>query len=176
MKYTHMDLGFLYYTLPALLIALTAFFLIDRMLRNDEKRRNFELRKDTQSQLLALRLRAYERLTLLLERTAPNTMVLSVLKPEMTCFDLQRELLSTVRQEFAHNVSQQIYVTSELWAAVKVVQESLLNLINICSSKCSPDDKASVLAELIVQVYAGNEAPPSETALDMLKKEVARML
>ena len=94
----------------------------------------------------------------------------------MICFDLQRELLSTVRQEFAHNVSQQIYVTSELWAAVKVVQESLLNLINICSSKCSPDDKASVLAELIVQMYAANEAPPSETALDMLKKEVARML
>ena len=163
-------------TIPALLVLITAYFLIDKLLKNEDKRRNFELRKNNLSQVTPIRLRAYERLTLLLERTTPNTLLLNVMKPEMTCFDLQRELLASVRQEFSHNISQQIYVSNELWNAVKVSQESLLQLINICASKCPPDKMASVLAEIIIQVYSSNEQPPSEIAIEMLKKEVGQFL
>ncbi|MDR1585138.1 MAG: hypothetical protein LBS07_03045 [Prevotellaceae bacterium] len=166
----------LYITIPALLVLLTAYLLIDKLLKNDERRRNFELRKNNLSQVTPVRLRAYERLALLLERTMPNTLVLNVVKPDMTCFDLQRELLSTVRQEFGHNASQQIYVSARLWEAVKATQESLLRLINMCASKCPPDAKASALAEMIVQVYSSSEQTPSETTLGMLKKEVQLLM
>jgi len=163
-------------TLPALLVLITAYFLIDKLLKSEDKRRNFELYKSNLSQITPVRLRAYERLTLLLERTTPNTLILNVMKPEMTCLDLQRELLSSVRQEFSHNTSQQIYVSSELWGAVKASQESLLHLINACASKCPPDREASVLAEIIIQIYSSNEQSPSETTIEMLKKEVGQLM
>ena len=79
-------------TIPALLVFFTAYILLDKMLKNDEKRRNFELQKKNTTATTPLRLRAYERLMLVLERTTPNNVVLEVIKSEMTCFDLQAQL------------------------------------------------------------------------------------
>ncbi len=159
-------------TIPALLVLITAYILLDKMLKNDEKRRNFELQKKNTTATTPLRLRAYERLMLVLERTTPNNVVLEVIKSEMTCFDLQAQLLATIRQEFGHNASQQIYVSSELWTAIRATQESLIKLINICATQCVPTAPAPELAEKIIQVYAQSEQTPGEIATELLKKEV----
>ncbi|HPC26923.1 MAG TPA: hypothetical protein PK410_05285, partial [Paludibacteraceae bacterium] len=158
--------------LPALLVLLTAYLLLDKLLRNEEKKRNFEIFKNNVSIITPIRLRAYERLIILLERTAPNKLILNVLKPNMTSFDLQTELLNTIRQEFAHNLSQQIYVSNELWNYIQATEESLLRLINMCASQCNPADSANVLAEKIIEVYNASEHTPTEQAIEKLKAEV----
>jgi len=158
--------------LPALLVLLTAYLLLDKLLRNEEKKRNFEIFKNNVSIITPIRLRAYERLIILLERTAPNKLILNVLKPNMTNFDLQTELLNTIRQEFAHNLSQQIYVSNELWNYIQATEESLLRLINMCASQCNPADSANVLAEKIIEVYNASEHTPTEQAIEKLKVEV----
>ncbi|HOO18722.1 MAG TPA: hypothetical protein PK296_00870 [Paludibacteraceae bacterium] len=158
--------------LPALLVLLTAYLLLDKLLRNEEKKRNFEIFKNNVSIITPIRLRAYERLIILLERTAPNKLILNVLKPNMTNFDLQTELLNTIRQEFAHNLSQQIYVSNELWNYIQATEESLLRLINMCASQCNPADSANVLAEKIIEVYNASEHTPTEQAIEKLKAEV----
>ena len=158
--------------LPALIVFLTAYLLIDKLLRNEEKRRNFELRKNNMSTITPIRLRAYERLMLVLERTTPSTLIVSVAKPQMTNIELQTELLSSIRQEFSHNASQQIYVSNEIWIGMRGAQESLLRLVNTCASKCNPVNSASELAELIIQVYGATEQTPTEMAINLLKKEV----
>ena len=162
--------------LPALLVLLTAYLLIDKMLRNDEKRRNFELRKDNASTLIPIRLRAYERLILVLERTTPSTMIVSVAKPNMTNIELHTQLLESIRQEFSHNLSQQIYVSDEIWNYIRSAQESLLRLVNTCAAQCNPAKSASELAERIIQVYGASEQTPTELAIDKLKKEVRNYL
>lgn len=162
-------------TIPALLVLVTAYILLDKMLKNDEKRRNFELQKKNISATTPLRLRAYERLMLVLERTKPTNVVLNTIKPGMTCFELQSQLLSTVREEFGHNASQQIYVSSELWSAIRVAQESLIQLVNLCAAQCAADAAGSELAEKIIQLYAQSENSPGEVAADMLKKEVREL-
>lgn len=161
--------------LPALLVLLTAYLLIDKLLRNEEKRRNFELKKESASALTPIRLRAYERLTLVLERTSPNALILSVAKPQMTNMELHTQLLAAIRHEFAHNMSQQIYVSDEVWNYMRAAQESLLRLVNSCASQCNPAESASLLAEKIIQVYGNSDQTPSELAMGKLKKEV-RML
>lgn len=158
--------------LPALLVLLTAYLLLDKLLRNEEKKRNFEIFKNNVSIITPIRLRAYERLIILLERTAPNKLILNVIKPNMTNFDLQTELLNTIRQEFAHNLSQQIYVSNELWNYIQATEESLLRLINMCASQCNPADSANVLAEKIIEVYNASEHTPTEQAIEKLKVEV----
>lgn len=158
--------------LPALIVFLTAYLLLDKLLRNEEKRRNFELRKDGLSAITPIRLRAYERLILVLERTTPSMLILSVAKPEMTNMELHTQLLATIRQEFSHNLSQQIYVSNEIWTCIRGAQESLLRLVNTCSSQCNPANSANELAERIIQVYNASDRTPTELAIELLKKEV----
>ena len=164
------------YILPALVVLQTAYLLIDKLLRNEEKRRNYELRKDASATLTPIRLRAYERLILVLERTIPSTLIVSVAKPGMTNLELHTQLLASIRQEFSHNLSQQIYVSDEVWTHIRSAQESLLRLVNSTAADCQPNDSASVLAELIIQVYNSSENTPSELAMDKLKKEVRILL
>jgi len=159
-------------TIPALLVLVTAYILLDKMLKNDEKRRNFELQKKNTTATIPLRLRAYERLMLVLERTKPTNVVLESLKPSMTSFELHAQLLTTIREEFGHNASQQIYVSNELWIAIRTTQESLIQLVNICAAQCAADTQGSELAEKIIQLYAQTENSPGEVAAEMLKKEV----
>lgn len=158
--------------LPAILVLLTAYLLIDKLLRSEIKRRNFELRKESLSTLTPIRLRAYERLILVLERTTPTALILNVAKPGMTNMELHTQLLAGIRQEFSHNLSQQIYVSNEIWTCIRSAQESLLRLVNTCASKCNPDNSANELSERIIQVYNASDQTPTEVAIDLLKKEV----
>lgn len=162
--------------LPALLVMLTSYLMIDKLLRNEEKRRNFELAQKNASTVMPIKLRAYERLMLVLERTSPNTIVINTIKPGMTNFELQTQLLASIRQEFAHNASQQIYISNELWTTIKSTQESLIQLINSCALKTKPNENAASLAELIIQVFASSEKTPTEIATDLLKKEVRTLM
>ena len=158
--------------LPALIVLLTAYLMINKLLKNEESRRNYELKRNSQSTITPIRLRAYERLILVLERTTPSTLILNVAKPGMTNMQLHAELLASLRQEFSHNLSQQVYVSDEIWNYIRGTQESLLQLINTCASKCNPNESASALAELIIQVYGSSEQTPTELAIEKLKKEV----
>ena len=162
--------------LPALLVLLTAYLLIDKLLRNEEQRRNFEIRKMNSSIVVPVRLRAYERLMLVLERTIPNSIVISTMKPGMTSFELHTQLIENIRKEFSHNSSQQIYVSNELWNAICLTQESLIQLINGCASKVQPEMEATKLAEIIIQVYSSVEQTPTEIAAKLLKKEVSQLM
>ncbi len=118
----------------------------------DQKRREHELRKANATTITPVRLRAYERLMLVLERTSPSQLILQTIKPGMTNLELHQQLLHNVREEFGHNLSQQIYVSNELWTAVISARESLIQLINICSSQLQAGNNASELAERIIQL------------------------
>lgn len=159
-------------TIPALLVLLTAYLLLDKLLRNEDNRRKFELTKSNLTTLTPIRLRAYERLILVLERTLPANLIVNTIKPEMSNMELHTLLLATIRQEFSHNISQQIYVSDNLWIYIRGAQESLLKLINTCAAQCNPSNSGAELAERIIQVFSSSEKTPSEVAIEKLKTEV----
>ena len=162
--------------LPALLVFLTAYFLLNKMLNNEVDRRNKKLKSKVAGETIKIRLQAYERLALVLERMTPNVLILNTIQPNMNCIDFQKELMNTIRNEFSHNLSQQIYVSDELWNSMKVVQETLLKLVISCSSQFPPTNSATDLAEQIIQVYASTEQTPTEYALLKLKEEVRQFI
>ena len=157
--------------IPSVLVFLTAYFLIDKFLKSEQNRRKFELHKSSLSVITPIQLRAYERLILVLERTTPSTLILGVAKQKMTNIELQTELLASIRQEFGHNLSQQIYVSNEVWNYMRTAQESLIKLINTCSASCNPTESASFLAEMIIKVYNDSQNTPTEIAIEKLKSE-----
>lgn len=169
-----MDVFFdiLKYILPSLVVLGAAYVVLSKQLANEADRRNFELRKLNVNQVTPVRLRAYERLTLLLERTKPEAMLLRLNLSHLTNFNLQTQLLQTIRDEFDHNMGQQIYVSAEAWTLVMNARESLMRLINGAAAQVQPSESAMQLAESVIQTYASKETTPTEIALDFLRKEV----
>lgn len=166
----------LQYLLPAILVLATAYLLIDKLLKNEEARHAFELKKQNHPNIVNLKLRAYERLMLLLERITPGNMLLSKIQSGMSALELQSVLLNDIRKEFEHNYSQQIYVSAELWEMIMDAQENTRQLINLCSAQCAPDDTASKLATMIIQVYDSKNETAIDAAKEGLKNEVSAIL
>lgn len=160
------------YILPAFIVMMTAYLLFDKMISNEEKRRKFELTKKDRSSIIPLQLRAYERLMLLLERSNPANMVLQVIKPGMTCLEFQTQITDHIRKEFEHNYAQQLYVSDELWLAIKNTQDNLIKLINTSAIRFKTDEPATQLAENIIRIYAETQENPTQIAVGILKKEV----
>ena len=166
----------LLYFVPALLVLVTAFFLIKKFLDDSYKLKLLEVRKASQKDILPLRLQAYERLCLFLERITPVNMIPRVHQSGMTAKQLQSQLLTTVRTEFEHNLSQQLYVSSAAWEAVKNAKEDVVKLVN--SAVVSTTDNASALdlSKAIFSIVIRNETSPTQKAIDFLKQETRSIL
>jgi len=159
-------------TIPGLLVLLAAYYVMDKMVKNDERRRYYELKRETAKVLSPVRLTAYERFALFLERINPESLILRVQLPGMKVQDLHMALLATIREEFEHNVSQQIYISPELWLVIRNAKESLVQFINTYSAKVPDDLPAIELAKVLIESYNGIENSPIDIALGVLKAEV----
>ena len=95
-------LEILKYTLPAFIVFLTAYFSIRQIIKNTEQIRKTELILGNQKIITPIKLQAYERLVLLLERLSPDSLIMRVSKLDMTSKQLHTTLLSTIRSEFEH--------------------------------------------------------------------------
>jgi len=99
------------YTLPALIVFLTAYFLIRAFIRNDQDKRKHEIVLQNQKNVTPVRLQAYERVILFLERISLESLIMRTSKQGMTSKQIQTSMLNTIRAEFEHNLSQQVYIT-----------------------------------------------------------------
>ena len=103
------------YTFPAALMLLLTYLLLSNFLDNEEKRRTFYLKKDLQKKSLPMRMQAYERVVMLLERITPNHLVIRVKPNKLTIGQYRKTLVEAVRQEFDYNITQQVYLSDEAW-------------------------------------------------------------
>lgn len=156
--------------LPSLIVAVSAFFIVKYFIENDQKKRMLELKFQSKSITTPVRLQAYERMALFLERIEPNQLLFRVNNPELTAAQMQAVLLSTIRSEYEHNMSQQIYISPEVWESIKRAKENVVNAINIAAGKLSPEAMAIDLDSAIFQITA--EESPIAAAMKNLKKEI----
>ena len=121
---------------------------------------------------MPLRLQAYERLILFLERISPNNLLGRVYQPGLTVREFHLELLSGIRSEFEHNVTQQIYVSQEVWNNVRTAREEIVTMINSAASSIDPNAKASELNKTIFENLMKEDNNPAQKAIDFIKNEV----
>jgi len=146
---TFMDLLRIF--LPALLVMLTAWLVIRSMLRDDQERRRQDLLLQTVKTVTPVRLQAYERVVLFLERITPESLIMRTARPEMTAQQLQSALVSGVRSEYEHNLSQQIYMTNEAWEMVKNARGTVVRLVNSVASKLPPNATGEELSRMLLE-------------------------
>jgi hypothetical protein len=162
--------------LPAGAVFAAAFLLVQKFLQNDQKRREHELKKSALATITPLKIQAYERIVIFLERIHPNSIIVRVNKHGMTSQQLHLELIKTIKTEYEHNLSQQIYVSHATWELVKTSKEEIIKLINISSTKVAHDSSSNDLAMMILNITANlDKKLPNEVALEYIKKEVAQI-
>lgn len=156
-----------------ILVLIMAYIILDRFFRNAERKRYFEMKKEAAKALNPIRLTAYERLALFLERINPESLILRTQAPGMSSQMLHLALITTIREEFEHNVTQQIYVSNDVWLMVRGAKENLLMFINTIASQMPDNVPAVELGKVLIEKYNESEsATPIQAALEGLKKEV----
>jgi predicted O-linked N-acetylglucosamine transferase (SPINDLY family) len=168
-------LEILKYTLPALIVFITAILILRAMIKNDQQKRNLEINLANQKTILPLRLQAYERICMLLERISPESMIMRVNQPNMKAQQLQNELINTIRAEFDHNLSQQVYISHEAWEMVKKARANIIQLINTASEQIKPDASSITLSKKILELVMEHNISPVGPALNFIKKEVQEL-
>jgi hypothetical protein len=142
------------------------------LIKNDQKRRDFEIMVKNKNVITPIQLQAYERLTLFLERISPDALVMRLNKENMTSQQLQNEILKTIRAEFDHNLSQQVYISSKAWEMIKHAKERTIKLINTTATAVKPDTPAIHLSKAVLEKVAEQDEIATRTAIEYLKKEV----
>lgn len=161
--------------LPATAVLLCAYFLVKTFLDNETKKREFEIRKNASSQITPIRLQAYERLLIFLERIHPVQLAIRLNQAGINTDQLHREMLKSVKSEFEHNISQQLYVGADTWDLIKTAKEETIKIINLSYQKVNAESKGVELAQIIIQLTSSVDKLPSQIAVEKLKKEAARL-
>jgi hypothetical protein len=160
------------YILPAIIVFFTVYFMMRHFLSNDEKRRRSETIISNNKIITPIRLQAYERIVLFLERISPESLLVRIKKQGMTSQELQSALLKQIRAEFEHNLSQQIYMTQEAWDVVVNSKENMVKLVNLSALEVNPASPSIELGKIIIEKTVG-EKSPTRSGIDMIKKEVS---
>ena len=121
-------------------------------------------------------MRAYERLSLLLERTTPEHILVDMPLAEMTVLQVQQRLMQTVRMEYDHNLSQQIYVSDEVWQLISTAKEQTIAFINAMAQQLPAGSTALDYAKALITAYSSNGETANDRALQALKDEARSLL
>ena len=163
-------LSYAAYLLPAIVVGIIAYYFFKGHIANEEGRRRYLIQKEAQNKVLPMRMQAYERLSLLLERIDPNKLLIRV-KPFADEIEKYEALLiQNIEQEFEHNVTQQIYVTPECWNLINAAKNATIHIIRqaVMHEKTG---NADAVREYLLRNFM-EEITPSQKALAYIKKEV----
>jgi hypothetical protein len=164
------------YCIPALCVLLATWLVMRQFYKAESEKRLWELKSLAQKEISPVRLRAYERLALLLERTTPEHMLLELDLGELTVLQVQQHLMRTIRMEYEHNASQQVYVSAEVWAMIMNAKEQTVAFVNTIAQQLPAESTALDYAKMLITAFATNGDTPNELALQALKKEAQTLL
>ena len=156
--------------LPALIVGALAYYFFKSFLKSEEGRRRFLLVKDNQKTALPMRLQAYERMTLFLERISPGKILFRVKPNSDDPVQYEQLLVKTIEQEFEHNLAQQIYLSGDCWDYIKTAKNATIGLIRKANG-LDEVTTADALRETILKNLIEKPAP-TDAALAFIKKEV----
>lgn len=161
------------FAIPSLITGVIAYYFFREHTKNEDGRRRFLLKKDLQVNALPLRLQAYERMALFLERITPSKLLIRVTPISSNKNDYESLLIQAIEQEFEHNLSQQIYISDKCWSIVTTAKNATIQLIRK-ANMLEKTDTANKLREVVLTEMM-ERTSPSDTALSYIKNEVSEL-
>jgi hypothetical protein len=161
------------FTLPSLITGAVAYYLFDAHFKDQQNTRRWLLQKDNQSASLPIRLQAYERMTLLMERINPSQLMVRINPISEDKNEYRNFVIAQIEQEFEHNLAQQIYISNEGWSVIVTAKNATIQMIRLAAQH-EKVTNADSLRELVISDLL-QKASPSSTALAYLRNEVSQL-
>ena len=162
------------YTMPSLISGLIAVYYFKEYTKSDVGHQKMQLLREGKKHTTTLKLQAYERMTMFLERITPSNLIFRVKVQNENKQAYEMSLIHTIEKEFEHNITQQIYISDECWNVISTSKDSTIQLI-IDVAKDTTITNSDQLREAILNKVMKKQTP-SDTALAVIKKEVRRIL
>lgn len=161
------------YTFPAIITGLVAYYLFNSYFKDQLNTRRWLLQKESKKEILPLRLQAYERLTLFLERINPSQLLVRITPISEDKDEYAQFVIAQIEQEFEHNLTQQIYLSEECWSTLLTVKNTIIQMILLAAKK-EEISNANQLRESILKNLLEKQSP-SNMALAFIKNEVSQL-
>lgn len=161
------------YTFPAIITGLVAYYFFNAYFKDQQNTRRWLLQKDNRKDTLPLRLQAYERMTLLMERINPSQLLVRIAPISDDKNEYANYVIAQVEQEFEHNLAQQIYISDECWSIITAAKNATIQIIRLAVKNEKVAD-ANQLREVILSDLL-EKTSPSNAALAFIKNEVGQL-
>jgi hypothetical protein len=160
---------------PSAMVFGVAYYFLNKVNTDKALAHTAELRKDRQSHILPMKVEAYQRLILFLERIHPNSIVMRLHNPTKNATLMQHELLEHIRSEFEHNIAQQMFVSPKAWDMVKRAKDDVTQLVHISGKQMDVSSSATDLSSKLFELTAQVDPFPTDIATRFLKEEFQSM-
>ena len=161
------------YTIPSLITGGVAYYLFDSYFKDQQNTRRWLLQKDNRKDTLPLRLQAYERMTLFVERINPSQLLVRIAPISDDKNEYANYVIAQIEQEFEHNLTQQIYISDECWSIITTAKNATIQMIRM-GTKSEKVSDANQLREVILTDLLEKQSP-SSAALAIIKNEVGQL-
>src|SRR5690554_6943446 len=172
-------MDYITYIIVALIPALTVAFVVYTFIKNnnekDLKHMRIQLKQERHKFFLEPREDAYQRIVLLLERIKPHSLIMRLHNTNGSAIALQTEIQSNIRDEFDHNVAQQIVISNSSWEMVKKSKEEAINIIAVAAQQMDEKSTATDLSSKIFEIVGELDELPTEIAIKVVKEEFQRL-
>jgi len=162
--------------LPALLVFFTAQYMMKQHVSNSVQLIKTEVLKTNHQSFTPLKLQAYERLALFLERTSIPVLIQTYAQVGQTARGFAAAASHAIKEEYSYNVSQQIYVSSQMWMLVKAIKEQHLQLFQNITASLPPEATAADLSQKLIEYLQSMDVQPQDRGLEFMKNEIALTL
>jgi hypothetical protein len=162
-------------TLPAGIVLYAAYLMVKSFLDKQLLQENTQRRALLSKEILPLRLQAYERICIFLERITPNNLVIRLNDSNYNVYQFQNILIHEIREEYQHNLSQQIYMSDEAWSFVRKAMEEIIALINNAAYELDKEAPALKLAKKIFENVMMQDEDMNAQALKYIKREIREL-
>ena len=161
--------------IPASVVLYAVYLMVRAFISKEIEMKRLDIRGKSIETILPVRLQAYERMTLFLERISPQNLLVRLNNPAYSAKDFQKILLDEIRNEYNHNAAQQVYISEEVWDMIKNAKEDLIIKINESAGAMKDDATSIDLARQIFQAVLDKKVEPLSHALSELKKEIQQI-
>ena len=162
--------------LPALLVFFTAQYMMKQHITNSVQLVKTEILKTNLNTFTPLKLQAYERIALFLERTSIPALIQSYAQAGQSARGFAAAATHAIKEEYSYNVSQQIYVSTQMWTLVKAIKEQHLQLLQNITANLPADATAADLSQKLIEFLQSMEIQPQDRGLEFMKNEIALTL
>ncbi|MBL0100379.1 MAG: hypothetical protein IPP49_10315 [Saprospiraceae bacterium] len=127
------------YTIPAVIVFATVYFLFRNFLNQQYQMEALKYRQTLGKDIIPLKLQAYERLMMLCERISLDNLTFRLLHADMGSTELRNAMLIAIQQEYEHNITQQVYVSENLWKIIQLAKEQMQEHISSAEGKTTAE-------------------------------------